>query len=612
MKSNNPKVAFCVINYRTPEMTLAIIQNILNLNNFKKFNSKIFVLDNGSGDNSVDFLEQNLPKDESVELFICEKNLGFAGGQDYFKGHIAKYDYVALVNSDCLLKDNWLTEAVESFLNNKNLGAVGGRAYHWDDNNKPFDENNDFYSFQFIDSWDAFAHTCNYGNDVISVDSMSGAALMIDIKKALDVGYFNKKYFLYFEETDLQAKLKRAGYVVEYNPKLMVWHKVGASSNGDGKKFNKIINYYMYRNRFLFGYINFDKDFVKRITQRYFISTIKLLLQTEDTEWRKIYFKSLAWILFHYPALYLERRKVLSLGETYNKLLTQNNGNSDVTVVITCYNYGRFLEDCIESVLSQILPPKKIIVINDGSTDDTEHVLEKYKNNKMLEIISQSNSGVVVSKNRAMRMVSTKWIIFLDADDKLDTNYIKDTTNLAITRGLDLVYTDSILFGAKNEVVAYKDYSHCDLYYSNYIHNSALMRTDILNLVGGYSNIDAFEDWEMYIRYSKFTYHIARLPKPLLFYRQHQESSVESRNSQNVLKLLKCTDFIQSIHPKNSFIAKNQLYTLNNVIMNKSMKIILAIMHNPLKILKLLKIPFIIMRNIISYVLSVIFRSYGV
>lgn len=97
MKSNNPKVAFCVINYRTPEMTLAIIQNILNLNNFKKFNSKIFVLDNGSGDNSVDFLEQNLPKDESVELFICEKNLGFAGGQDYFKGHIAKYDYVAFI-----------------------------------------------------------------------------------------------------------------------------------------------------------------------------------------------------------------------------------------------------------------------------------------------------------------------------------------------------------------------------------------------------------------------------------------------------------------------------------------------------------------------------------
>lgn len=103
MKSNNPKVAFCVINYRTPEMTLAIIQNILNLNNFKKFNSKIFVLDNGSGDNSVDFLEQNLPKDESVELFICEKNLGFAGGQDYFKGHeSSSLDNINLINTDPL------------------------------------------------------------------------------------------------------------------------------------------------------------------------------------------------------------------------------------------------------------------------------------------------------------------------------------------------------------------------------------------------------------------------------------------------------------------------------------------------------------------------------
>ena len=612
MKKNKLKVAFCVINYRTPEMTLDVIQNILSLNNFKEFSSKIFVLENGSGDNSADFLEQNLPKDECLELFISKKNLGFAGGQDYFKGHIVNYDYAALVNSDCLLKNDWLIEAVESFSNNKNLAAVGGRAYYWNDDNKPFDESNDFYSFQFIDSWDAFAHTCKYGDNAAPVDSMSGAALMIDVRKSLDVGYFNKKYFLYFEETDLQAKLKRAGYTVEYNPKLMVWHKIGASSNGDGKKFNKIINYYMYRNRFLFGYINFDKDFVKRITQRYFISTIKLLLQTEDTEWKKIYFKSLVWALFHYPALYIERRRALSLGETYNKLLTQNSGNSDVTVVITCYNYGRFLEECIESALSQVLPPKKVIVINDGSTDNTEYVLKKYKNNKMLEIISQSNSGVVASKNKAMRMVSTKWIIFLDADDKLDANYIKDTTYLAIANGLDLVYTDSILFGSKNEVVAYKDYSHRDLYYSNYIHNSALMRTDILNLVGGYRNIDAFEDWEMYIRYSKFTHHIARLPKPLLFYRQHEKSSAESRNSQHVSKLLDCTAAVQSDHPLDSFITKNHLYTINNVILRKSIKIVVEIVHNPLRALKIIKVPFIIMRSVFSYIFSAIFKAYGV
>jgi GT2 family glycosyltransferase len=607
MKSNNPKVAFCVINYRTPEMTLAIIQNILNLNNFKKFNSKIFVLDNGSGDNSVDFLEQNLPKDESVELFICEKNLGFAGGQDYFKGHIAKYDYVALVNSDCLLKDNWLTEAVESFLNNKNLGAVGGRAYHWDDNNKPFDENNDFYSFQFIDSWDAFAHTCNYGNDVISVDSMSGAALMIDIKKALDVGYFNKKYFLYFEETDLQAKLKRAGYVVEYNPKLMVWHKVGASSNGDGKKFNKIINYYMYRNRFLFGYLNFDEGFVKRITRRYFISTIKLFLRSKDIEWRNIYLKSLLWIALNYPYLYLERRRTLKLGKTYNNLLAQNNKSSDVTIVITCYNYGRFLEECVESVLSQVLKPKKIIIINDGSTDNTISVLKKYESNKTIQIVNQNNLGVVASKNKAMRMVSTKWIIFLDADDKLDVNYIKDTTDLAIANCLDLVYTDSILFGSKNEVVTYRDYSHHDLYHGNYIHNSALIRADVVNYIGGYSDLKGYEDWEMYIRYSKFTRKIIRIEKPLLYYRKHGSTKL-SRNEIDIATAQSITRKVHCMHPEYSFIESDSLYRLNG----RAFRVLTLIYNRPLTVFRLLRIPIVLTKRLLGYAFNILAEAIGV
>ncbi len=607
MKKNKLKVAFCVINYRTPEMTLDVIQNILSLNNFKEFSSKIFVLENGSGDNSADFLEQNLPKDECLELFISKKNLGFAGGQDYFKGHIVNYDYAALVNSDCLLKNDWLIEAVESFSNNKNLAAVGGRAYYWNDDNKPFDESNDFYSFQFIDSWDAFAHTCKYGDNAGSVDSMSGAALMIDVRKSLDVGYFNKKYFLYFEETDLQAKLKRAGYAIGYNPKLMVWHKIGASSKGDGNKFNKIINYYMYRNRFLFGYLNFDEGFVKRITRRYFISTIKLFLRSKDIEWRNIYLKSLLWIALNYPYLYLERRRTLKLGKTYNNLLAQNNKSSDVTIVITCYNYGRFLEECVESVLSQVLKPKKIIIINDGSTDNTSSVLKKYESNKTIQIVNQNNLGVVASKNKAMRMVSTKWIIFLDADDKLDVNYIKDTTDLAIVNCLDLVYTDSILFGSKNEVVTYRDYSHHDLYHGNYIHNSALIRADVVNYIGGYSDLKGYEDWEMYIRYSKFTRKIIRIEKPLLYYRKHGSTKI-SRNEIDIATAQSITRKVHCMHPEYSFIESDSLYRLNG----RAFRVLTLIYNRPLTVFRLLRIPIVLTKRLLGYAFNILTEAIGV
>jgi glycosyltransferase involved in cell wall biosynthesis len=86
-----------------------------------------------------------------------------------------------------------------------------------------------------------------------------------------------------------------------------------------------------------------------------------------------------------------------------------------ISVVIPAYNYGRFLRDAINSVLAQTYPALEIIVVDDGSTDDTPQVLAEYGDR--IRVISQSNQGVGAARNTGIAAARGEYIAFLDSDD---------------------------------------------------------------------------------------------------------------------------------------------------------------------------------------------------
>ncbi|HEX8287412.1 MAG TPA: glycosyltransferase [Pyrinomonadaceae bacterium] len=90
--------------------------------------------------------------------------------------------------------------------------------------------------------------------------------------------------------------------------------------------------------------------------------------------------------------------------------------NPTVSVIIPNYNYGRFLRETIESVLAQTYPCKEIVVVDDGSTDDSLEVLARYDQNKV-KIIRQKNRGVGAARNAGVKASSGDLVAFLDADD---------------------------------------------------------------------------------------------------------------------------------------------------------------------------------------------------
>lgn len=96
-----------------------------------------------------------------------------------------------------------------------------------------------------------------------------------------------------------------------------------------------------------------------------------------------------------------------------------------ISVIMPVYNVAQYLEQSIESVLAQTSNKFELIIVNDGSTDNSEVILSKYKNNKMIKIYHQSNQGLSAARNTGLKYAKGDIIYFFDSDDLLNRNLFK-------------------------------------------------------------------------------------------------------------------------------------------------------------------------------------------
>jgi len=92
-----------------------------------------------------------------------------------------------------------------------------------------------------------------------------------------------------------------------------------------------------------------------------------------------------------------------------------------ISIIIPAYNVQNYIKQCLDSIVNQTYQNLEIIIVNDGSTDDTLSIIEKYaQNDKRFLVINQKNQGVSVSRNVALNNVSGQYIVFVDSDDWLE------------------------------------------------------------------------------------------------------------------------------------------------------------------------------------------------
>lgn len=101
------------------------------------------------------------------------------------------------------------------------------------------------------------------------------------------------------------------------------------------------------------------------------------------------------------------------------------NNTPLISVIVPAYNVEKYIKTCLDSLVSQTYPNFEIIVINDGSTDQTEEVLKDYQSNHKIRVYSQKNSGISAARNQGIKLANGELICFIDSDDSVKSDFLE-------------------------------------------------------------------------------------------------------------------------------------------------------------------------------------------
>ncbi|HPG71680.1 MAG TPA: glycosyltransferase [Syntrophales bacterium] len=218
----------------------------------------------------------------------------------------------------------------------------------------------------------------------------------------------------------------------------------------------------------------------------------------------------------------------------------------NISVVIPVHNGGPYLAQAIESVLAQSWRDLELLIVDDGSTDGSSAVAERYARcDRRIRLVSQANRGVAAAANRGLEEARGQWVARLDADDvflpdKLERQVaflarypdarIVGTLGYFINhsgRTIGLVSTDGPFTPAQFETMAARGEPVF------FVHSSTLMHRRTVLEIGGYRErfIQA-EDVDLWLRMAGQGHLLLKMPEPLLLYRLHGDSLTMKRNAE--------------------------------------------------------------------------------
>jgi glycosyltransferase involved in cell wall biosynthesis len=208
-----------------------------------------------------------------------------------------------------------------------------------------------------------------------------------------------------------------------------------------------------------------------------------------------------------------------------------------ISVIIPCYNHARYLPAAIDSVSMQDYPNKEIIVVDDGSSDNTKEVAANYP---QVKYIFQNNSGLSAARNTGLKNSGGELLLFLDADDwlyadalKTNTRYLAEDPDLAFVSGGHNKVDDAGCILSAEDIDVNEDHYQW-LLKMNYIgmHATVLYRRWVFDEFEFDTSLKACEDYDLYLRIAR-KYPIAHHTKKIAAYRWHN-----SNMSGNIPKML--------------------------------------------------------------------------
>ena len=216
-----------------------------------------------------------------------------------------------------------------------------------------------------------------------------------------------------------------------------------------------------------------------------------------------------------------------------------------VSVVIPCFNHGRYLEEAVSSVLEQTFGDYEIIVVNDGSTDPfTVDLLKNYHPQKTRTLHTE-NQGLPTARNTGIAAATGDYILPLDADDKIGSEYLEQAVRVMDEQpNIGIVYCEAAYFGGKTGFWELPEFEMSRMLVSNLIFCSAMFRKGDWERVGGFNPnmIYGWEDWDFWLSILELGKKVYRIPRLLFHYRTADTSMISgmSEGKQALMRLQIC------------------------------------------------------------------------
>lgn len=206
-----------------------------------------------------------------------------------------------------------------------------------------------------------------------------------------------------------------------------------------------------------------------------------------------------------------------------------------VSVVIPLYNAEKYIAAALESVFKQSYTPLEVVIVDDGSKDNSVEIVNKLESDIIkLKLVQQENLGPAAARNRGVQEASGRWIAFLDADDIWQNNKIE--TQMASLGGNKWAYCDSEFMGGTNDGRRDSELNQKhqgavleQLTCSNFIGTSGVIveRAVFLEVGGFDGGLRSIQDWDLWLRIAS-GYPVSYADAALVRYRVHSESTSRS------------------------------------------------------------------------------------
>ena len=207
-----------------------------------------------------------------------------------------------------------------------------------------------------------------------------------------------------------------------------------------------------------------------------------------------------------------------------------SQGAAIFSVIIPCYNHGRFLPDAVTSLAAQDVPGLETIIVDDGSTDDTcgvaSGLISEYPQ-LAATVIRQDNRGPAAARNTGIALAHGEWIVTLDSDDILAEGFLAEAARAVTEHPETNAFTGAYReFGARESDWKLTRFDPERLKSRGNILNCSPFRKALWQKVGGFdpSNPLGGEDWHFWLKCLQQGLRMLCLPIPMLYYRQHENA----------------------------------------------------------------------------------------